>query len=73
MKHITVTDTLGLSIAERIQLVEDIWDSIAAEAEAVGLTDEEKKIIDKRLKAYHDNPDSGSPWKEIYQRILKKK
>lgn len=29
MKRITVTDTLELSIPERIQLVEDIWDTIA--------------------------------------------
>ncbi|MCI0514109.1 addiction module protein, partial [candidate division KSB1 bacterium] len=31
MKTISVTDTLNLSIPERIQLVEDIWDSIAAD------------------------------------------
>ena len=29
MKQITATDALALSIPERIQLVEDIWDTIA--------------------------------------------
>ncbi|WP_347273040.1 addiction module protein [Candidatus Kuenenia sp.] len=42
MKQITATDALALSIPERIQLVEDIWDTIAAEPEAIELTEDEK-------------------------------
>ena len=70
MKKITATDTIELSIPERIQLVEDIWDTIATEAEAIELTEDEKKIIDERLEAYHRNPDLGSPWEDVYKRIL---
>ncbi|MCL0051757.1 addiction module protein [Thermodesulfovibrionales bacterium] len=73
MKTFTVTDTLGLSIPERIQLVEDIWDTIAVEADSVELTEEEKKIIDGRLEAYHQNPNLGSPWGEVFERIVSKK
>lgn len=69
MKKITATDTLDLSIPERIQLVEDIWDTIATESEPVKLTEDEKKMIDKRLEAYHQNPDLGSPWKDVLKRI----
>ncbi|HHT9137841.1 MAG TPA: addiction module protein [Candidatus Wunengus sp. YC60] len=72
MNKITATDILNLSIPERIQLVEDIWDTIAAKAGAVELTEDEKKIIDERLKAYHNNPDLGSPWDEVYRRIVSK-
>lgn len=42
MKKVTAADTLSLSIPDRIQLVEDIWDTIASQAEGVELTDEEK-------------------------------
>jgi len=70
MKKITATDTIVLSIPERIQLVEDIWDTIATEAEAIELTEDEKRIIDQRLEAYHRNPDLGSPWEDVYKRIL---
>jgi putative addiction module component (TIGR02574 family) len=70
MKKITATDTLSLSIPERIQLVEDIWDTIAAEAQSIDLTEDEKRIIDERLEAYHRNPDLGSPWEDVYKRIL---
>ena len=70
MKKITATDTIVLSIPERIQLVEDIWDTIATEAEAIELTEDEKRIVDERLEAYHRNPDLGSPWEDVYKRIL---
>lgn len=72
MKKITATDTLELSIPERIQLVEDVWDTIIAEAEVIELTEDEKKIIDERLEAYHRNSNLGSPWKEVYKRIVNK-
>ena len=72
MKNITATDTLDLSIAERILLVEDIWDTVSAEVEAVPLSEREKQIIDSRLSAYHQNPDLGSPWSDVYERIVKK-
>lgn len=72
MKKITAADVISLSIPERIQLVEDIWDTIAAEAQSIELTVEDKKIIDERLEAYHKNPDLGSPWEDVYKRILSK-
>jgi putative addiction module component (TIGR02574 family) len=72
MKKITATDTLKLSIPERIQLVEDIWDTITAKATSVELTEEEKRIIDTRLEMYHQNSELGSPWEDVYKRIVDK-
>lgn len=72
MKKPTVTDILNLSIPERIQLVEDIWDTIAVEVDSVELTEEEKKIIDERLEVYHQNAGLGSPWDEVFKRIVNK-
>ncbi|MEK7698799.1 MAG: addiction module protein [Planctomycetota bacterium] len=72
MKQITAADALRLSIPERIQLVEDIWDTITNETDAVELSEEEKRIIDERLEAYHKNPDLGSPWEDVYKRIVTK-
>lgn len=62
-------EILQLSVAERIQMVEDIWDSIAAVPEAVPLSEEQKKELDRRLDAYHLNPDAGSPWIEVRERL----
>lgn len=70
MKKITATDTLELSIPERIQLVEDIWDTISIKATSVEFTAEEKRIIDVRLDSYHQNPKLGSPWEDVYKKIV---
>ena len=58
-----------LSAAERIQLVEDIWDTIAAEPEAVALTEAQKQELDRRLDDYHADPQAGSSWQEVRLRI----
>ncbi len=73
MKRISATDALDLSIPERIQLVEDIWDTIAARADAIELTEEEKEIIDSRLEKFHQNPKLGSPWEDVYKRIVSRR
>jgi putative addiction module component (TIGR02574 family) len=67
-------DFRHLSIAERLQLVEDLWDSIAQEADAatLPLTDEEKQLLDARLADYARDPDGGSSWQDVKARILKR-
>ena len=62
-------DILRLSISERIQLVEDIWDSIAEVPDSIPLTDEQKAELDRRLDAYHKNPHTGSPWSVVRERF----
>lgn len=62
-------DILDLSVSERIQLVQDIWDSIAQVPESISLTEEEKAEIDRRLDAYHNDPTAGSPWSIVRERI----
>jgi putative addiction module component (TIGR02574 family) len=70
MKTITATEIAGMPIQQRIQLVEDIWDSIAEMPEVVQIPEWHKKELEKRLEAYHANPDEGSPWQEVKKRIL---
>jgi putative addiction module component (TIGR02574 family) len=53
------TKLLELSIDERIKLVEDLWDSIAAEQEMLRLTDEQRAELDRRLDAYEADGNRG--------------
>ncbi len=71
MKSFTVNDLLGLPLSERLRLVEDLWDSISEVPEAIELSETQRDELDRRLKAYHDNPESGAPWMEVKGRILK--
>jgi putative addiction module component (TIGR02574 family) len=58
-----------LSIAERILLVEEIWDSIADKPEEVPLTDAQREELERRLAAYEANPRAGSTWEEVKARL----
>ncbi len=69
----SLTEITQLSAAERIQLVEDIWDTIAAEPEAIALTEAQKQELDQRLDDYHANPQAGSSWQEVRQRIQRQR
>ena len=69
MRKITTADLLELGISERIQLVEDVWDSIVAVPDSVPLTESQKEELDRRLDVYHQNPDAGSPWELVREKI----
>ena len=68
-KNITIADVLKLSVTDRLQLVEDIWDSISSFPETISLTDSQKQQLDSRLDAYHRDPNSALPWKEVVDQI----
>lgn len=67
-------DYSHLTIAERLQLVEELWDSIAADAdaEALPLTDAERARMDKRLADLSDRPAVGRHWDDVRDDILGK-
>jgi len=59
-----LADIQRLSIAERIQLVEDIWDSIAATPDALPLTEAQRQELDCRLDAMQQSPQEEVTWLE---------
>lgn len=60
MDAIRLSDLMHLSIDERIQLIEALWDSIAAEAEskpeALPLSESQRAQVRRRSQAYRANP-----------------
>lgn len=59
----------GLSIAERILLAEEIWDSVAAEQGLVPITEEQRKELDQRLKSHEVSSMPGIPWEEVLRKL----
>ena len=70
MRTDPLSEIRKLSVSERIQLVEDIWDSIAADAETLSLTKEQRTELDRRLADAEANPGVGTPWSEVKARLL---
>lgn len=62
----------NLPIDERIKLVEELWDSIAADQGALPLTDDEKAELDRRLDAFEADGNLGRPAGETIAEIRRK-
>ena len=62
----------NLSIDERLRLVEDIWDSIAADQGVLPLTDEQKAELDQRLDIYELDKNVGRVAAEVIADMKKK-
>jgi putative addiction module component (TIGR02574 family) len=58
-----------LSAAERILLVEEIWDSIAAEPEPMPLTEAQKQDLQRRLASCEADRKAGSSWENVKARL----
>jgi len=57
-----------LSKAERLQLVEDLWDSIAEDGPSEPISDEVRDEILRRREALLRNPSSGRTWEQVKAR-----
>ena len=67
---VSAADTLDLPVAERIKLVAEIWESVAACPDEIEITESTRQLIRKRLEAHRADPNAGSPWEEVKNRIM---
>ncbi len=65
MNQISVADILELPVQERIQLVEVIWESIAAFPNAIEVSPELKTELEARLADFERNPEAGYSWDQV--------
>jgi putative addiction module component (TIGR02574 family) len=64
---------LSLSVGERIQLIEAVWDSIAQHPESLSVTEAQRKELDRRLAEHHKNPRAARPWSAVRDSLARKK
>jgi putative addiction module component (TIGR02574 family) len=63
--NLMLAEIQQLSVAERIQLIDDIWDSIADAPDTLPLTQELKEELDYRLEAMQQNPQETITWAQL--------
>ncbi len=68
-----ISDILKLSTAEKIMMVETIWDNIASENSKLKLSKEEKELLDERLASYKKNPENVRSWEDFKKELKRKK
>lgn len=62
-------DIRGLNTSERLQLIEELWDSLRAEPASVPLTDAQRRELDRRLDDIERGETTGIPWDEVLSRV----
>jgi putative addiction module component (TIGR02574 family) len=62
-------DFSHLSVSERLQLVEDLWDRI--DDEQMPIPKWHRQELDRRLADYRTNPEANIPWEEVRDRLFK--
>lgn len=73
MATIALSEIRKLSVAERIRLVQDIWDSVAEEAARSApppLTETQRQELDERIARAAAHPGVGEPWDAVKTRLL---
>ncbi|MFN0016904.1 MAG: addiction module protein [Pirellulaceae bacterium] len=61
-----------LSAAQRILLVEEIWDSLLEDSTEFPLSLEQREELDRRLEDCERNPNDCEPWEEVRKRLRDK-
>ncbi len=62
---IDLAEFRALSVDERLKLIEDLWDSIETDADALPLPDWHREEIERRLDALDTGTSLGASWDEV--------
>jgi putative addiction module component (TIGR02574 family) len=69
MNKTLLDELLQLPPAERIELAQELWDSIDPGEDLPPLTPEQMKEVDRRLAEHLLDPGSAIPWEEVRARL----
>ncbi|SMP40049.1 putative addiction module component, TIGR02574 family [Desulfonatronum zhilinae] len=61
-----------MPVDQRIRLVENIWDSIAADQHLIEMTDAQRELLNIRLDAFESDFDYGTDAQTVMERIREK-
>lgn len=58
-----------LSVAEKIDYLQSLWDRIGRGTEAIPVPDRHRDILDERVEDLDSNPDAGDSWDVVQERL----
>ena len=65
----TASSVFDLTPAEKLQLVEDLWDDLAASPDDVPVHEWQKLELARRRENLQRNPASGASWEDVRRRV----
>jgi putative addiction module component (TIGR02574 family) len=70
---VDIEEILNLSVKKRLELIEEIWDSIATDQQAIPLTSAQRRELDRRKREHLADPKTAVPWSDVRDRLRKRK
>lgn len=61
---------LELPTALRVEIAQEIWESVVEHPERVDLTDAQRAELESRWRAYETSPDEGELWEDVKRSFL---
>lgn len=61
----------ALSASEKLLLLEELWDDLAAQPADISVPAWQKQELERRYEEFLENPSEGSPWPEVRDRLLR--
>ncbi len=71
MNSLLSEQILSLTVPEKLQLVEDIWDSVVIYAEEIPFSQSHKQDLDRRRSSYQNLENQGDNWENLKEKIIK--
>ena len=73
MKVADIPQLRSLSVADKLQLVGELWDEIIQQPEIVPIPEWHVRELEQDYAAYQAAPTEGKPWQKVKARILRRK
>lgn len=70
MSRVPLDQILELPATDRVEIAQLIWESVFEHPEAVPLTQAQKNELERRWRAFEQNPDEGEPWDDVKRSLL---
>jgi len=67
------TEIRSLTVADRLRLLEEIWDSLAETLEAIPVTDAQRRELTRRRRSHARNPSAAKSWAEVRAKLRRRK
>ena len=66
-------EALTLSVRDRLQLIEELWDSLAATPEAIPVTDAQRRELTRRRRAHARDPAAARSWETVRRKLERRR
>ena len=68
-----VKQARSLSAEDRLELIEELWDSLVATPEAIPVSEAQRKELARRRRAHARNPSAAKSWGEVRAKLARRR